>query len=157
MMTNFKFFSGYLQTTDTNFISGYILQAKWRGIIEELLQERDVIFSDDVLAVHARHNLLSIYHSNDWNSKFASIARKQGFIVSHTEFVQWNWKVHISSRKIQAKKKYDKLIAGNPFCTQVFSLWEGHTRENFQWTWSMNLTKCANLPQNNTKWPPDAN
>ena len=64
-MTNFKFFSGYLQTTDTNFISGYILQAKWRGIIEELLQERDVIFSDDVLAVHARHNLLSIYHSND--------------------------------------------------------------------------------------------
>ena len=52
-MINFNFFSRYLQTTDTNLISGCILQAKWRGIIEKLLQERDVIFSDDVLAVHA--------------------------------------------------------------------------------------------------------
>ena len=80
MMTIYALFSCYLQLADINLISGYleyILQAKWRGIIGKLLQELEVIFPDDVLAVvDVRPSLSSLFpHS------FSRWARPKQFRV----------------------------------------------------------------------------
>ena len=49
----FSIFCRYLQTADTSLIPGhleYSLQSQWLGMIEKLLQKREFIFIDDVLA-----------------------------------------------------------------------------------------------------------